>query len=53
MANLIRLRKAHSLGVVRRLIVGWAVPSNAMASFGIGLVHCPPYINYINLTTST
>ncbi|WP_293123646.1 hypothetical protein [Moorena sp. SIO4G3] len=26
----------------QRLIVGWAVPSNAMATFGIGLVHCPP-----------
>ncbi|NEP26653.1 hypothetical protein [Moorena sp. SIO3I6] len=33
------------------LIVGWAVPSNAMASFGILLVHCPPEIKYMNLTT--
>ncbi|WP_293123651.1 hypothetical protein, partial [Moorena sp. SIO4G3] len=29
-------------GVIGRLILGWAVPTNPMASTGICLVHCPP-----------
>ncbi|WAN69618.1 hypothetical protein BJP36_36605 [Moorena producens JHB] len=30
----------------QRLIVRWAVPTNAIANKEIGLVHCPPYIKY-------
>ncbi|WP_424096593.1 hypothetical protein [Moorena producens] len=36
----------------QRLIFGWAVPTNPMASTSIYLNHCPPYMKYMNLTTT-